>query len=175
MVLPIAYVAGAAGAALANVGVDYAIHRYQGKSLTRRDVGESIFLGVIPGLRMSKHSMTVGRAGRGLGEDLYRYRGAIRGEMVDIGIAGYMYASRPIVELGKIGVKTKVYRTIFHSSVEKAQSTLERSLTSSSKRVGTFTPGRKKTFRSKSMLKTPRKSTYCLKHKKYDFCKYYKR
>jgi len=174
MVLPLAYIAGVASAAAANLAVEYAIAQYRGEQLSQQDVAETIALGVIPGLGMGKHSLKIGSMGKGIIVDR---RTIPKSAWSEIGMAAVSYGRQPFISLTKIGTKSAVYRRVIHSAYEPSRAVV-RSLTSSTKRPGTTTrvPGAKRSRSLKSGSKyqvSRRRTTYCKKHLRYDFCKYY--
>ena len=176
MVAPLIYVGGVAVTMAANIGLEYAIARYQGKQLSQQDYVESAALGIVPGLGLTKHSYKFGRIGKAAYESR---RGVPKSAWEDIAAMSLTYGQRPARALTKVAVKSAVYRYAIHAAYKPSRAVV-RSLTSSTKRPGTTTrvPGAKRSYGSTYIpgvknQGSRRRTTYCKKHLRYDFCKYY--
>lgn len=181
MVLPLAPVAAVA----TNVAIEYGFQKYRGDKrsvrefVTSQEAVTAGALGFIPGLGMVKSIRKGGPVIRGLTDEaLSPY---YVGKYTDVAVATYYSINKEAVQLATGSIKALAINRVISYAYNPVVSSV-RSLTSSTQEAGTTirVPGAQ---RSKGKTKTSRRTvlsgnarrrtTYCKRHKQYDFCKKY--
>lgn len=184
----VAPLAGAVGVA-ANVAIEYGYQRYRGNQgsfrefITSKEAIGAGLLGVIPGLGLIKSAPKGLPVLRQIGDvPFYRLRGlgAQVGPYSQEAYALYLVGNRQTRKLLGGGLRGLAYNRILSPYLEPVESSV-RSLTSSTQKAGTTTrvPGAKRYTTKKTSRRTAfsgdarRRTTYCKRHKQYDFCEKY--
>jgi hypothetical protein len=175
MVAPLVLLAGVA----TNVAIEYGYQRYTGQEVSNQKLVTAGALGFVPGLGMVKSVRKGVPVIRGLADEAVSPYYV--GKYTDVAIAAYSSVNREAVQLVAGSIKALAINRVI-SYAYKPVATSVRSLTSSTQKSGTTTriPGAKR-LRSKTYLDlkskysgdTRRRTTYCKRHARYDFCKKY--
>ena len=174
----------AAGVA-ANVAIEYGFQKYRGDKrsvrefVTSQEAVTAGALGFIPGLGMVKSIRKGGPVIRGLTDEaLSPY---YVGKYTDVAVATYYSINKEAVQLATGSIKALAINRVISYAYKPVVSSV-RSLTSSTQKAGTTTriPGAKRLeAKTKTSRRTVlsgnarRRTTYCKRHKQYDFCQKY--